>query len=618
MTRGSHYLFRRLLLLLFLSLVLVALASGQEGQRQLTGQFITGYSSFDVSGEHVQGGYAGVNANLAGYWNDPRIFTYNVNPTMVKGFQWAGPMAGPESNGVSADSTFLGGSHIPFHFFFSRQQIPTPNLPLEGVNFQGLSRDQQDVGFDWRMNFEHLPLLNVHYSRDDYTAQFPQSVGGNLDSKARTFRLDGVYNIAKWQLNGDFINQDNKAETLGLLSSTGIPLAESIHDRGLDFSASRPLFWNSQLLLAVTSHDLNLDTGTGPIGNSYTSGNAGFSSRPTDRLATNVHIGYVTNYADYARQQIFSGAQNPTPGVLSGLDLGYLSAGAAATYRLAKGLFASAGYNTLHSLTNSDIVGSAGDTDTVVGGLNYSRGLFGGQLSSGYSISDSRFRFSAGHIESLQHAISGAYARRLPAEIQFNAMGNFTNSTISNSQTDTVRGYGGAFDLSRRVGAGWQLRGRVALRQQTYEFPQRNEYDFQQFSLSAISKKIQVTASKMFDSGLAYRYGNGVVVVPGAEPGIPGLPAFINTHGNSMSLSVMYMLKRNLTLRGSMSRGFRSVDGDNEIYDRVADIRADYQFRKTHFAAGYDKRWQNFTRRQDFSYFGEYFYFELRRDFRLF
>lgn len=241
MTRSGNY-FRRLLILTLGVCLLCATASwAQEAQRHFNGQFITGFSGLDVSGDKVQSPYAGFNADLSGYVSDPRILTYELNPTFVKGFEWAGPMAGPDSNGINANSTFLGGSRIPIHFFFSRQNIPTPDLPQGGVNYQGLSRNQQDLGVDWSINLRHLPVFNLHYSRDDYTADYPKEVGGNVDSGARMFRLDGQYEIAKWQLNGNFINQNNSAETLGLLSVTGEPLNERVHDRGVSFAASRPL-----------------------------------------------------------------------------------------------------------------------------------------------------------------------------------------------------------------------------------------------------------------------------------------------------------------------------------------------------------------------------------------
>src|SRR5947209_805679 len=78
----------------------------QEPERRLSGEIISGYSSMDLNGDTVQGPYMGFIADLAGSYKDARILTYDVRPNYSRGFQWAGPMSGPDANGISAESTF--------------------------------------------------------------------------------------------------------------------------------------------------------------------------------------------------------------------------------------------------------------------------------------------------------------------------------------------------------------------------------------------------------------------------------------------------------------------------------------------------------------------------------
>lgn len=617
MKRCRSYVFNALLLVFVLG-QFCALAAAQE--RQMVGEIITGYSGSDNNGDSLQGPYIGVAGDFSGYWRDPRILIFEVQPNLFHGFQWAGPTWGPETNGIAATSTFLGGSQIPVRITFSRQNIPTPDFgPQAALEFQGISNMQQNLAVDWTAKIKHLPDLDVHYAHNNYSTTYPADFGGHYSNSDQDFRVGAGYTLAGWTLHGSYDRSDTSLGNAILLTnghtSSGGALSQTE-----TVSISRPLPFQSRFGMDFSSTDSSLDMGSVNTDSKFQRASGYLNSRLTDRLTTNLQAAYVTSFADYARQQILQNQGNPNllPGSpLLNFTSDYLNYGAGANFRVVSNLYVHGEYSTAQTLSNS-AAEALGDTHTVAAGLNFFHSFLGGNVSTGYSASHSVMNYLVNQ-DSLTQTITGAYSRPIVYGIQFNGSADVTDELVRYTFSDRLRNYGINADLSRRVGTGWNVRGHVMWRSGNQSYPVSTSNGSKSFGLTATSKRLQLDVSELMDSGLAYQFGNNVILVPGATPyaGVSGLPQFFETSGKTFMLSAAYQATKRLSVRGMWRDGSRSVNGADSLNAHGYDLRFDYRFRKMRIAGGYTHTNQDLAPTVG-AFYVRTFYIEFRRDFKLF
>jgi hypothetical protein len=140
------------------------------------------------------------------------------------------------------------------------------------------------------------------------------------------------------------------------------------------------------------------------------------------------------------------------------------------------------------------------------------------------------------------------------------------------------------------------------------------------FQLTVASKKLQAVLTQRLDSGLAFRYGSGVISTPNPTQfgNLSGLPPLVETSGNGTSISASYRVLRRLSVRGGWLRSTRRIDGGDAISQRALDVHAEYAFRRLRFAAGYTKNWNQVVRGASNDFHTRTLYFEIKRDFQLF
>lgn len=621
---GSKFL-RALMLPLTLAAMLayVPPASGQE--RHLTGEIFTGYSGVNLNSFNTDSLYAGFRANLTGYWKHPNVLTYQVQPNVATGFQYAGPLLGPQGRGVSASTTFLGGTRFPLTAYYSRQTIPTPQIFTDaaGETVPGLSRGQQFFGLDWNVNFNRLPTFEVHYQRASSSLEYPEEFGGDTESHDRELRLGSQYEIRGWRLGGAFSKTRSEARNLLLLDDEGRPELDVLAERDLSFSASRPLPKRSLLVLDVGRRRTEIDFANRGSFASYTRGSGSFTSQPTDRLSVNLNTSYLSNFADYSRQQILQpgGGPNLPPGTtLLAIDSALLNYGGGAQYRISKGLSVHGSYYATNFLSGFDTsTGVSGDGYSAGAGLSLYRPLLGGQLNAGYNYTHSVTNNLVDYTSN-QQAISAGYSRRLPWGLQFSSFGTFTDNDIHRNYADSIRNYSFHAEVSRHAASGWDFRGRVDFRRQSHFYPVRNKFNHSAFQFVMSSKKLQILLGQRLDRGLAFRFGTGFNPFPNTpDPAtLEGLPPLVETAGNGTNVAVTYRPTRRLLVRGGWLRGSRSINGGDAVSQRAMDVHAEYAFRQIRLAAGYARSWNQLMRSGTNDFHTRILYFELKRDFRIF
>ncbi|MBV9087458.1 MAG: hypothetical protein JOY79_08245 [Acidobacteriaceae bacterium] len=621
------------LLVVMLGALLTLPATAQQSERHLSGDIITGYSSYDINGSATQGPYVGVDADLIGYWKDPRILNYDIHPNVQSGFQWVGTDFGPQSKGVTATGTFLDGSDFPLTLSFDHQLIPTANYgsPI-GVSFEGLSRTRQMFGVDWLLRRKTWPTFSLHYMDSTYDDRYPAALGGDLNSAYENLRMESRYKMASWNLFGSFIHMSNSSNTLLLLDSNGNPLTQTNKDDDVVFSAWRLLPLNSQLNIDFQKYDSTYDFGNqDPSHSNYYRTAASVSTHPWSRVTFNSSVGYLSSYGDYVLQQILhpgggsSGGTNPTL-LLVASDGGNFTYTEGATIRVASGLFVNGYYNGMESVSsNNATVGSGQTSNSIGGGLRYSRTLFDGQLSTSCSVGKTSYRGNGGsssnsdfNFDAVTNSVTASYAHPLPWQLKLSATGNYFHESFQRTFAENVDSHSLNAYVDRRL-AGWSLRAHVGLSSQNNDYPVQSHSDNKSFGLTATSRKLLLNFTDSYNSGLAYVFGNNVITPPtGIIGSEAGLPPFTSTNGNSLSLNATIYATKRLVLGGGYTRGHQDILGGTTTGYHGYNARAEYRFRQMRIGAGYVKNVQQLNLAALSGFYSRQFYIEIRRDFQVF
>jgi hypothetical protein len=606
--------------LMFILATTVVCSAALAQERQLTGQFITGYSGFSAGGNDTQGPYVGTVADFRGYWKDPRILDFDIQPTIEKGFQWSGPANGPDSNGVNSTATFLGGSAIPATISYSYTDTPIPQFNYaDSLNIPGLSQTQQTFGVDWSANSTRLPIVNVHFRDSSQSNNYPAEIGGTSDTGYQDLRVDIKHRIEKWQLSGVFNRDISTATSLGFFNSTGQTFQSDSESLGWGVAATRPLPFRSNLLLTYSSANTDISFASQKTNADNRRASATLSSQWTERFGTNVGVNYFSNYSNYLLQQVIGGGTVP-PGTLAAADSGVLSYDAGASFRVITGMLAHGSYSENTALSDSS--NSIGDNHVINSGVNYNHRAYGGQLAAAYDFTRVAFNVvkpSNSENVSVSNSIFGSYRRPFVYAMEIGVTGTYMSQNLDYGFLEMLKTYGIDVDLSRKVG-GWHVYGRIGYRKQTQDYPSQHDYGYQTYSVSLTSKRTQIDVSRLANNSLAYSFGNGGVVIPG-DPGIPpipGLPNLVYSSGSSFNATAAFKPTRRLNLRGSWMDGSRTIQGASTSSFKGFDGRVEYNFRRVMISAGYDRIWQKFMNQSSVNYNASYFYFQLRRNFQLF
>jgi hypothetical protein len=626
---------------LFLAAALISFAMqapGQEGSRTLTGSITSGYSSQNIQGESSQGPYVGIDADFLGYWKDPRILQFEVTPNFSSGFQWTGPTSGPQTTGIGANGTLLDGSRFPLTVYFSRQSIPSPDISLSpttlggSTRFVSVGRRRQDWGLDWVFRGERrYPTFRVHYAKDASDDEFPTELGGTLQTRIRNFWVESDYRIAGWQLNGRLTDITNASQSQFFVDNNGRPIPQSTADRGYFASATHKLPLSSEFLVSADKHDTAYDLATGfSPRNNYSRFAVGVSTHPWSRLTLSASESYVTSFADFVRSQVLSTGILATPDSTAFLQTNtdVLTNAESANFTIARGLVANGSFNRTTGVSSQ--TNAAPETQSEAGGLSYNHLFLGGNATASYTYTVTSANFvnigantvgadSSTASDSSTHSVSLGYGHTLPLELKMNASANFALENSSAFAALNGHVAGGSLEISRHV-SNWNLSVRSSYDQQFLESTTNTKSTNVSFGFSANSKAIQLNVVDSYTSGLAYIFGNTVVIAPVGvlNPGATGLPFSSYTSGNNFMANGSYHVSRRLFLRGMWSQGNRSISNASPTNFKAYNFGFDYRFRRVSLGAGYARTTQHLDSLNTPDFLNRQIYFQIRREFRLF
>lgn len=578
----------------------------------------TGYEAMNQAGERYSSPFFGIGANLAGYWRDPRVMTFDVQPDLLFGQHFLGPVSSETGKGVAAHASFLGGSKTPLTISFAHRNLKSPTFASESELYRGTTTTQRAFAIDWAARFERWPTLNVHYSRDNDTVSVPWALAETVRTRNNNLEISSGYRIGQWEMEGRF---GNRTASNPLLSGSASEIAspdDRSHDRQIAFSASRPLPLHSTLLLDASHYKFDLRSTGQNYNTAFTRAFATLRSELTENISLTLDAAYLSNVGDFTRQQILSGSGVPSDPQLLKTDVSTLSTGGSAQVRIAKGLFAHGQAHKTSSLSATTALFDPSG-DSYGGGVSYSRQLFAGQFAGSYGFTSASTRGQYQQ-KTIQNILAASYSRMLPFLLRLTASSYYNGGKLRYGFEYPLDALSTTVEVSRPVGARWSVTGRFEFQRTENAFPAGNRTSTKGFGVSVNSKKLQLSVSQHLDSGLAYRFGFSVVPIPTGSPVLPieGLPPLLLTSGNSTTASGDYRPWKRIEMRVQWARYHRALSTGDMSAMRNLDARVNYDFRKLRFTGGYLRRSQESGNAATSTWLGRQFYVQVNRQFRIF
>jgi len=615
--------------------VLLTLAPATWAQQEvmaplnLNGELGAGYSGLQDGG-YNSGPAFHVDADLNGYWRDPRILLFDVSPYGGTGIAWAnGSDVSSSGNGFSSSTTLLGGSPFPLSITYSRvwQNFPGVSSASNVVGGFSTAYSSQDLGVDLGVYLPKFPPVALHYGSGGSSTDLSEGLG-NTNESHHTFSATTYYSLLGWRLDTAYSRYWTKASVADLLNLSGPELPESSRSSDLHGRADRSLPLKSTLSLDVGRRSWQDSLIGLQSDNSYDYARAVVGSHPFSQLGLNMNAGYISNATAEEIQQLLgvNGANlAPSPiqnALTTGRELDY---GGGAQYQLPKG-FSVNGDATGYSFNGS--LGLSGDSVMWDAALNYVyRFRRSGSFNASYAYQHTDTE--AGTFTGLTtgRTLRVGFSNMFSGQLQFGANMHFDQRDIESTsvglgQVDSPEhGWGFTVSAARPLNPIWRLSGDFEINRSMTSFPLQVESNSEGFGLRAESTAFQLSMRRMYQEGLSVQVGNGLIFVGDPQGALltPLGAALSNTSNVQTILMGTYRPgRKRFSVSGSWSHfgydnGGRPATDATMIYGLVS-----YRLRRLRLQAGYassnsqlyGQNTSNFGRRE--------FYFEMIRNFRIF
>lgn len=629
-------------------LVLVGLLQpvfGQEPETpplSLTSRLLFGIADYSQPTYSKSGPSATFDSDLMGYWRSPRIFQFEVRPTVTLGTTVPGTDMGNSLTGFSANSRILQGSSFPFSISYARSGT---SLQENGIGaFHSGDLHTTVIGttntvldMNWTLRFRHLPVVSLDYKDSEYSSELPTELGSQSDRKLHHFGARLNYRILGWNTGAWYQRTKSKVVFPNLLSS-GIQRNDN-DNRDIGLSISRYLPLHSSLAVSGDESTSSFRFDDVQTDITVRNANATLISQPLKRLTTNFQAQYSSNLQAYQLEQVLAGAGIPGGGTNTGaISTGVPLSVLAAPYHMTT-VGGGIGYLLGHGLS---ISGSAGESTSSNSGNSmrwsfgpgYQRAWRSGTLTASYSHSNFNtealivgttesstgtrtYQFFYQVTDSNSSTVN--VSQNLPHEFRLTASTHFSTGSIKdNGIPYPNHDYGGTASLTRIVGA-WTFTGSFDM----YRNDARRELLFNEnrstgISFTAAFRGLNLSASHEKGSGMAVQVGDTLVWVnnPGVVSPLLGAPVNSSTSGNRVTGSYRSRSGR-FTLMGHWGRFNYKTEQLARNQYTLFNIRATYKLRRLRLSGGCIKQAQAFGSATG-AYDTRTLYFQVERNFRIF
>jgi hypothetical protein len=565
----------------------------------LSGSLSAGYAGGSSSALGSSSGLSdslalGVNADLNGYYHDPRFLQFSADHR----FLWTrtgSPTAAAlhdRNDGVDINVNFLQGSNTPIHFTYDISQLNSSTLSGGPTPFTvgatGLSKSFS-IGAAHR--FEYLPPLNITYSRSSADTEV---IGANAPTSHMQhdfLNLFSNYELLGFHLSGSYTHSTSESHVDDLLN-LGLPVAPSNStSQSENFGVSHNLPLHGAASVTFSHSNDSYETGGTPQTGSYDTAASSVTLAPTQRLSMSASASYTSN----ATQQAIFAVVNGQPTGQAVLGFGRsLSMETSADYRIGHGFSVmGSGSHQVSDFQGEELIQNVG-----VGTLYYGRLLWHGAFYASYSPGWSSTEFGSPGSSSLTssglyHAGTAGYTRQAG---RWNVQGAFSflrnSAYLAGIAPVVARSFSGTGRARTRIRYNWNLALSAVLG--SSQVDSRNSSGNQLFSAQVANRTWSLNGQWQRTSGYFLFTGPGTTPVVTTGVGVPGLIPFYST-SQGYTLAGTYS-RRRLTLQASYSKNsgtFDTLTVPATTANSYLEAKAYYKFRKLDMQAGYRRLTQS-------------------------
>jgi hypothetical protein len=651
----SHASARKLAAILWLALagmVGTAWAQNPELPRlALTGRVVFGAAELSEGHNNEGGPAATIEADLSGYWRDPRILQFEFKPMITLGHAVAGTEMGNAMTGFAATGIFLQGSSFPLTISYSKsvsslEQGSGYANPSQGV-LSGAENNMESTVFDanWTLRFRHL-MTDLDYSDTDHSSELPAAFGTADDYTQRNFTAQVNYNYGGWQAGARYQFTQSTTKFPNVISG-GVG-----HDDGnttdLDFIASRLLPLHSTLGVTADRSKSSYNFDGTETNTTVDIANASLTSQPLEKLTTSMQAQYTSNLQAFQEQQAIatagiSGVASIAPASTtsaSQVPLTFLAAPfKVLTLSWAAGLQLGNGFSLNGSYGESFTSNSGTSTRWSIGPA-YQHKWRTGSLAASYSHTGMATQadvVSETDTTDMLNTTQGTapyslYSettnldnvavdmnQNLPREFQLATSVHVSEGTIKdNGIPYPDHDYGGRAFLTRPLG-GWTLIGSFSLEKNAADTQLLNNRSTSEgISFGAACRGLSLTAGRLYGSGLALQVGNSLAFIPNpvVAGAVVGATTLSSTTGSTLAGS--YRSRRGrVVLMGNWGR-FNYNTNNFGTQNTLLNLQASYKLRHLRLIAGFMKQSQVYSIGSLGTYDTRLIYFQVERLFRVF
>jgi len=556
---------------------------GDNVNLNLSGTISAGYSgSYDGTTSGYHGLDAGGNADLRGYYYNPRFISFNLQPYYRRAQNNSAFQTITNGSGLINNVSLFSGSHFPGYVSYSRTFDNTGQFGIPGIGGLESHGNGRNFTLGWSALLPNMPSLTASYST---SAGSSTVYGSNAESQSasRNLTLTSTHTLAGFHLTGQYVRLSSDADFPAWLEG-GQAQSSTTTSNSITVVAqhSIPLHGSWTTGWSHTGYQGGYQGGTTRSLNqgTFNDVNSMFSLNPIRKLGLGFGVDYNDNTYGALQQQILAAGGSILPNLPTTMHSVSTTAQASYTIFSHLAVYGRVSHYEIWSPTTSRGTTQFGGNaafnfkQRLLGALNFSVGVVDTATQEGNSGAS-----LVGNVN---------FVRQIHA---WEASGDFGYTqqvqTLDNVYTTSMYSYGAR--VRRRFdGIYWtgSFRGTHSGLQQYEGYSSRTEG----FSTSIRYGRFTVNGHYSQSSGASVLTPSGLVVVPGVPAPLLPQPVLYNAKGYGGGLGFTPFRRCAISATYSKANSGNTGPGMASAFQsKVLNARLDYRLRKLNLEG-------NFTR----------------------
>jgi hypothetical protein len=562
---------------------------GDNLNMNLTGTLSGGYSAnYGNAIGSSHGLNFGGTANLAGYYYNPGLLSFNLAPYYGQSRANSNYQSIFDSSGVNLSSSIFSGSHFPGSISYSKAYNSEGSFAIPGLPNYTTRGNSDTFGISWSENVPDAPSLTASFQ----TGGNHYSVLGtdnNGESTYHSFTLRSGYLLDGFNLGAYYQKGASDSLIPQIFGTQDQPESVKSDNTGYGFNVSHVLPMRGGFSTSVNRSEFSSDFVNSNYNGAIDTISASAGIQPTNKL----HLAVGADYSDSLSGQLFQTIISEGGAVPEqALDQGSHGLDVTAT----------AAYAVLPNLqTQVDVerrqqrfLGQDYGANVYDAGVTYGRGLLGGFANAAFSLRDSTLDNSNQNV--VGFATNLGYNRRINGWFLAGSFSYAQNvETLLVTYMSSFYNYSGS--VRRRWGQFSWSASAGASRTGLTAIPGTENSSQSYTSGVGYGRWINASGSYSKSDGNAIATGAGLTTTPIPLPPIPS-SLLILYGGKSYSFGLASSPLKKLTISGSFAKA-----NSNTLIGTAGSVNAteelntyfQYQFRKMYLTGGFSRLQQSFS-----------------------